>query len=215
MISARNFQRIHTRFPSGALIYLQFPLFERVKEREESKRTADFPSVRRKIDRDPGNSRYYFMLHPLSPVCVLYVKRATRTPRERDGSAFDLRHYFAYGNPLYIYIYISLFMLRRSFTRSRVVFLERRDKNEDDRHGRGSHYRFRRRRRIVVNCEMKLPRDEKPRKQETSSLRKGIISVSLFFSLSLLLALGGSRSPGKLCYSFKFALSDRRHGSAV
>lgn len=75
-------------------LYFQFPVvWKRVKRRIGGRRMADFSIGLAKIDR-PGNSRYYFMLHPLSG--VLHVKRKARK-RVLHIRSFDLCHSFAYG----------------------------------------------------------------------------------------------------------------------
>lgn len=130
------------------LVCLYFQLFERVKRRLGGWRNDRFSIGSAKIDR-PGNSRYYFMLHPLSG--VLHVKRKARK-RVVASFIYDRSifcHYFAYG-PGYRYLSV-LPILRCVYPAWRgdllhrvvpLVSLECWDKDETIDMVRGSRYKI-------------------------------------------------------------------------
>lgn len=76
-------------------LYFQFPVVWTNKEKNQRTENGRFSiGLVKKIDR-ASNSRYYFMLHPLSG--VLHVKRKARKRVVVHIRSFNLCHYFAYG----------------------------------------------------------------------------------------------------------------------
>lgn len=124
-------------------------VWKRVKRRIRGRETVDFSIALAKIDR-PGNSRYYFMLHPLSG--VLHVKRKAGKCVVHIRS-LDLLSLF------YIWTALSIFvgLLNNTVSTRRSVVsyfsFRSRDKDEMMDQGRGSRYK------ISAMCRRQL-RDE-------------------------------------------------------
>lgn len=149
-------------------LYFQFPVCLKTskgKNRRTENRRISIGLA--KIDR-PGNSRYYFMLHPLSG--VLHVKRKARK-RLLHIRSLDLCHYFTYGPR---HRYLSVFsILRGVYSDAAACSLCRASRpargwRRDETIDRAGDRVTRSRRCVVVNCEMRTLLSV-VREQESSS----------------------------------------------